>query len=151
MKHRKLRIAWSVVWGMVAVLLIVLWVQSYWRCDNLTRIRQSSLTWCSINQGISQITHDTQPIFGTKPVNSPRWSAYSTDSYSNPHAFLGFKRVNLTSGISISVPIWSLLLLCAVGGFARFPMWANRFSLRTLLFATTLVAVALGLIVWLVS
>jgi hypothetical protein len=28
MKHRKLRIAWSVVWGVVAVLLVVLWVRS---------------------------------------------------------------------------------------------------------------------------
>ena len=29
MKHRKLRIAWSVAWGIVAVLLIALWVRSY--------------------------------------------------------------------------------------------------------------------------
>src|SRR4051812_47765657 len=31
MKFRKLRIAWSVVWGVVAVLLILLWARSYWR------------------------------------------------------------------------------------------------------------------------
>ena len=31
MRFRKLRIAWSVVCGLVAVLLIVLWVRSYWR------------------------------------------------------------------------------------------------------------------------
>ena len=30
MNYRKLRIAWSVVFGVVAVLLIVLWVRSYW-------------------------------------------------------------------------------------------------------------------------
>ena len=30
MRFRKLRIAWSVAWGVVAVLLIVLWVRSYW-------------------------------------------------------------------------------------------------------------------------
>jgi hypothetical protein len=29
MRYRKLRIAWSVGWGLVAVLLIVLWVRSY--------------------------------------------------------------------------------------------------------------------------
>src|SRR5690349_9099472 len=29
MTHRKLRIAWSVAWALVAVLLIVLWTQSY--------------------------------------------------------------------------------------------------------------------------
>jgi hypothetical protein len=29
MKFRKLRIAWSVGWGLLAVLLVVLWVRSY--------------------------------------------------------------------------------------------------------------------------
>jgi hypothetical protein len=33
MKYRKLRIAWSVGWGLACVLLIVLWVRSYWRVD----------------------------------------------------------------------------------------------------------------------
>src|SRR6185436_13829213 len=35
MKYRKLRIAWSVFWGLAAVLLIVLWVRSYWWMDIL--------------------------------------------------------------------------------------------------------------------
>ena len=30
MRFRKLRIAWSVAWGVLAVLLCVLWVRSYW-------------------------------------------------------------------------------------------------------------------------
>src|SRR6476619_8397745 len=30
MRYRKLRIAWSVVWGVVALPLVVLWVRSYW-------------------------------------------------------------------------------------------------------------------------
>src|SRR5690242_4400156 len=29
MKYRKLRIAWSVIWGVASVLLIVLWLRSY--------------------------------------------------------------------------------------------------------------------------
>src|SRR5215212_8964377 len=35
MRFRKLRIAWSVFWGLAAVLLIVLWVRSYWWWDEL--------------------------------------------------------------------------------------------------------------------
>ena len=35
MRFRKLRIAWSVVWGLAAVLPIVLWVRSYSRIDAL--------------------------------------------------------------------------------------------------------------------
>ena len=37
MKHRKLRIAWSVAWGVVAVLLCVLWVRSYWKSDGFAK------------------------------------------------------------------------------------------------------------------
>jgi hypothetical protein len=33
MRFRKLRVAWSVVWGVVAALLCVLWVRSYWHMD----------------------------------------------------------------------------------------------------------------------
>ena len=35
MKFRNLRIAWSVGWGVLAVLLCVLWVRSYWRFDQM--------------------------------------------------------------------------------------------------------------------
>jgi hypothetical protein len=33
MRFRKLRIAWSVGWGVACVQLIVLWVRSYWWVD----------------------------------------------------------------------------------------------------------------------
>src|SRR5687768_3936293 len=36
-RYRKLRIAWSVGWGLVAVLLCVLWVRSYWRHEVIGR------------------------------------------------------------------------------------------------------------------
>src|SRR4051794_1070164 len=35
MKFRKLRIAWSMAWGLACVLLIVLWVRSYKYVDTL--------------------------------------------------------------------------------------------------------------------
>ena len=35
MRYRKLRIAWSVVWGLAAVLLIVLWVRSCYTSDGI--------------------------------------------------------------------------------------------------------------------
>ena len=43
MKHRKLRIAWSVAWGIVAVLLVALWVRSYWRLDTLSPSRTTNI------------------------------------------------------------------------------------------------------------
>src|SRR5262245_33973162 len=33
MKYHRLRIGWSAVWGVLAVLLLVLWVRSYSWCD----------------------------------------------------------------------------------------------------------------------
>src|SRR4051794_41164867 len=36
MRFRKLRIAWSVLWGLACVLLIVLWVRSYRGGDSIT-------------------------------------------------------------------------------------------------------------------
>ena len=38
MRFRKLRIAWSVGWGIACVLLIVLWVRSYWYKDTVMAI-----------------------------------------------------------------------------------------------------------------
>ena len=39
MRFRKLRIAWSVFWGLACVLLIVLWVRSYWFFDQFIHRR----------------------------------------------------------------------------------------------------------------
>jgi hypothetical protein len=44
MRFRELRIAWSVFWGVATVLLIVLWVRSYWRADNFDGNTQSGNT-----------------------------------------------------------------------------------------------------------
>jgi hypothetical protein len=46
----------------------------------------------------------------------------------------------------ISVPLWLLFFVTAAIGAIPWLRW--RFSLRTLLIATTLLAVALGLVIW---
>ena len=52
------------------------------------------------------------------------------------------------NGFSVLLPHWVYAILPAM--LAVIPwVWPKRFSLRTLLIATTLVAVVLGLIVWL--
>ena len=50
MKYRKLRIAWSVAWGVVAVLLCVLWVRSYW-WDDVHRIPNADIV-ATVRSGI---------------------------------------------------------------------------------------------------
>jgi hypothetical protein len=42
MKHRKLRIAWSVFWGIAAALLVALWVRSYSYFDAIANQNSNS-------------------------------------------------------------------------------------------------------------
>jgi hypothetical protein len=58
MKYRKLRIAWSVAWGVVAVLLVVLWVRSYWVCDNPVRSGKPSYGIVSLRGVLAIIGSD---------------------------------------------------------------------------------------------
>ncbi len=52
------------------------------------------------------------------------------------------------SGARLVIADWLPTLLFATLAAVPWLPWSNRFSLRTLLIATTLVAVVLGLIVW---
>src|SRR4051812_15297253 len=82
MRYRKLRIAWSVGWGLAAVLLIVLWVRSYWCRDTFSG--PSSKSGCTFffsqNGEIqylwdSQITPTSGWSFNTYPAPENRLSA----------------------------------------------------------------------------
>jgi hypothetical protein len=64
---------------------------------------------------------------------------------SNP---LGFSFRRNASGVACELPYWMLVILASAVGFMPWMRWSKRFSLRTLLVATAIVAVVLGLIVW---
>ena len=138
MNQRKLRIAWSVGWGVVAVLLCVLWLRSYWRQDRIEGpwFNSSQFHVWSV-RGELIYRSDTQPghwEFQTIPrEEGNKWSSYwgwKADAFSRvayiPH--------------HTSVVFFATL--------ASLPWLPRRFSLRTLLIATTLIAVLLGLVVW---
>jgi len=136
MKYRKLRIAWSVVWGLLAVLLIVFWVRSYsW----------SDCIWTS-HVGMCSATGVAQLAVRSKPSNylERQWTSApaKTSIFISPR-FAFRPAANLSY---VNVPYWFLILTFSI--LAAAP-WIRRFSLRTLLIATTLVAIVLGLIVWL--
>jgi hypothetical protein len=84
MKYRKLRIAWSVGWGVLCLLLIVLWVRSDHWADAI--------------------------------------------------------------GYGIDFPAWLATLFAASLVVATLLPW--RFTLRTLLIGMTVLAVVLGIVVW---
>jgi len=142
MRYRKLRIAWSVMFGIACVLLIALWVRSYWLYDwlylvegqGLMSMRGNVHTYCTSNQILPLWTVSTTPLTLTGP---------------HTHTFLG---IGYSPGYSYVLPLVTFpdwLPIVLFGGIAVAPWLPYRFSLRTLLIATTLVAVVLGLIAWL--
>jgi hypothetical protein len=140
MRFRKLRIAWSVFWGLACVVLIVLWVRSYrygdrLRTENFTHEdSQKRLYVVQSGRGFVRLSVAKQDARG-------EWAI----SYRPSKLFgLGLSRTN--SSTTVNVPYWFPMIVSAAMAFTPWVNW--RFSLRTLLIATTLVAVVLGLIAW---
>jgi hypothetical protein len=134
MKYRKLRIAWSVAWGVVAVLLCLLWVRSHYYYD----------------LGTSGIVPIRGSLYMTQKIAmQPRYT--STARF--VRTMLGTQAVPAADFVvepldAFTIPFWFLVLVTGAASRAPWFRWPTHFSLRTLLIATTLVAVALGLIVW---
>ena len=151
MKHRKLRIAWSVTWGVVAVLLCVLWVRSYRLNDYLYRLDQfNQITTLRSYSGdlyfermiALPLIQDGPP----RPPPSPHGWKYDSVVALKDNVPRSFKFVKVPSGFRVYLPFW--LFVAASATLGAIPWLRFRFSLRTLLIATTVVAIALGVIVW---
>ena len=159
MKYRKLRIAWSVAWGAVAVLLLMTWSISYFwvsyfsnDVDNpKVRFRSQMLT-ISSSRGSLYVT--SQP--GIMWPHSYGWHGgtfkvtKSLKDYQNRHLTRSWLKLDSSpTGYQFQLSYVPVFLTFASIGAVPWVFTIRRFSLRTLLIATTLVAVVLGLIVWL--
>jgi hypothetical protein len=123
MRFRQLRIAWTVLCGIACVLLIALWVRSYWRADDLviTMTKTYQFEIQSVpGRCIGFVANaPSRPINGfARYVSAPPEGAQNT-----------FERRGILGGD------WPM----------QTAKW--RFTVRTLLIATTLIAAVLGLIV----
>jgi hypothetical protein len=150
MRFRKLRIAWLVVWGLAAVLLIVLWVRSYVRTDVVQGPLGGNVA-CSAASMHGRLVAS----IGMFEIPIMSWLVHSSPSDEQgveiPRRIApsGFALIHSVGKWVIHVPHWFALVGCAAfAAVPWLPWWSNRFSLRTLLIATTLVAVVLGLIVY---
>jgi hypothetical protein len=141
-KYRKLRIALSAVCGIVCLLLVVLWVRSYWWADTLKGgvYRPVVLFLHSSNGRIALLrVANSNPSWRAL---SDRPSAQSSGLHGAPMWQYG-KKPN--GEWYVVVPQWFPVLV--TGTLVAAPWLRWRFSLRTLLIATTLVAVGLGVAV----
>jgi hypothetical protein len=126
------------------VLLIALWVRSYWWEDIVTWGLSSGPGYMfgSINGEVSAARFSSRN--GTVSLGWRAWTnpadgrrAWST---SESATFIGFRYGTFFT----VVPQWFIVALSAAVAAAPWIQWNRRFSLRTLLIATTLVAVGLG-------
>ena len=142
MKYRKLRIAWSVAWGVVAVLLVVLWVRSYWQQDNVgyrdasaTKSIVSHSGWIYVGELYSMQTRGWK--LGSEPI---------TERFDLRRQFAVAIFDERPRFVCVAFPHW--LLLLAIGSIAMVPWLRWHFRVRTLLVITALVASLLGLVTW---
>ena len=159
MKHRKLRIAWSVAWGVTSVLLVALWMRSYWWADNIGVHHRNVAPLGHYfllfsNQGRCACIHVTSGVgsqwisWTTSPIRQPATEAFPF-KFSETHGRMGFDAYWLsTTDYGAFIPHWFLVIVSAAFGEVAWLQWPSRFTLRTLLIATTLVAVVLGIVVW---
>ena len=149
---RWLRIAWSAAWGLLSVLLCVLWVRSYW--------------WVEMYVGPSLfgVSFVGGSMPGTLAIGSTTTSVrFPANNYLRTDADEWWSLVNenavppynsriwgtfLQQNGSVAAPYWFAFTLSCLATALPWLRFGWQFSLRTLLIATTLVAVVLGLIVW---
>jgi len=154
MRFRKLRIAWSVVWGAVAVLLVVMWVRSYRTSYNLYTWWPTTALQVEFNLDsgwfeVDGTRFDTSKTMlkGKQLAADERRVWFTTAKpMGRPAAWrLSLRTLPTTYWVLIlKIQMW-LPAMCSV--LIGILVWLRRFTLRTLLIATTLVAIVLGLIV----
>jgi hypothetical protein len=181
---RPLRIAVSVVSGVCCVLVIVLWVRSYFIAERLhLPIGSNKSIAFASKQGrffVLSYLNVSQPnawktgLYRHSTTDEESFPSWDVADYSR----LGFGilheppytipqlvqpvpgkpgymvtwngGVMMLKGFAVMFPAWFLTLLTAAIAFVPWMPIRRRFSLRTLLIATTAVAVLLGLIAWVI-
>ena len=140
MKYRKLQIAWSVAWGALAVLLIALCIHSAWYVD---------IFGVPIIPGkafVAESYRGSAHLFSAPKVS---WQYIQNRSDATFYNAMEWSYCPYGEPLAEGIVFAYWLIAIATATLPFLPWLRRRFSLRTLLIATTLVAVGLGLIVWL--
>lgn len=142
-------------WGIAAVLLCALWVRSYWWKDSVVRNSPGIGYSGSINSREGRIAFSVGESYVAHPFGNrmriyvpdlkvneaiiqlpkPQWTVDS-----GRYFYFGYSQ---KTSSHLMVPHGALVLMCS--SLAVVPWLRYRFSLRTLLIVTTLVAVVCAL------
>jgi hypothetical protein len=154
MKYRKLRIAFSAVCGIICLLLIALWVRShYWNDVYAIHVGAYKLGVQSVVGRLWFVRALNTVSFHQRITNQTSRNRLIEIVRADENA-IGFyfgRPHPSSSDFRLSVPHWWFVVPAFVLAALPWIHWSNRFSLRTLLIATTLVAILLGLIVYAAS
>lgn len=136
---RGLRIAWTAFFGLVCLLLGALWVRSLSRFDRVSVGRQKAIA----SDGGRLMINEVFNLNRERPQLpvSTEWFQLAGVSFSIWTAPRG---ALIPVNVGRAIPLWQPIAVAAA--LTAAPWMRLRFSLRTLLIATTLIAVALGLL-----
>ena len=151
-RFRKLRIAWSVGCGVLCLLLIVLWVRSYWWVDfvDVAHAHNAASMQGRIIANIKLLENES--VSWTWELSSLEVGKWIKGWRGQPdvpwQVTVGLGVIRSPNRLGLVMSHWFLAALAAT--IAALP-WIRqvhwRFSLRTLLIATTLLALILGTII----
>jgi hypothetical protein len=151
---RYLRIAISVVCGVVCLLLIVLWLRSYWIADGFGKADTWNVVSLRGELLVSILDDKTgfvtvQGGYSAEKI-SEEFDSWNLNAAATPTWDIFFARGGNFPGWfhTIGVKFFTLLIIPFVLAVSTCPWihWSKRFNLRTLLIASTVVAVILGII-----
>jgi hypothetical protein len=151
---RVVRIGTSVFFGLLTVVLVVLWVRSCRRSDSIHMLANTTVieAWSACGEvymGTSYSAPSGVDLrFHSLPLSpDDKFQWFGSDGNSNVPTF-GFGMSMMSHhGPLYMLPHWFLALLSGCVALFAFT-GTSRFSLRTMLTITTLVAAILGLIAW---
>ncbi len=121
--------------------MIALWVRSYIRVDDLSYRDKNISSLRGVLFFNGQVFLDET----TDESDSSEFKLFRYTLLLNANASHDAGVI----GDVLAIPDWVLVGSTSLIGVLPWIPWSNRFSLRTLLIATTMIAVVLGLIVWL--
>jgi hypothetical protein len=137
-----LRIAVTALSLTACVLLIALWVRSFTWCD--AKFMQIGRFQYDVTSLRGCIVFGRADMKGNAKLTSASIPAANASLGDLREPYFWFAARKSVSGFCIVLPMWFLILMGV--SIASAP-WIRRFSLRTLLIATTLVAAVLGIVV----
>src|SRR5262245_31344059 len=112
MKFRKLRIAWTVGWGIACLLLVALWVRSYWRFDTTgTLVNQTQYSFTSLKGCVILLWADasSKVQLDRNFFSMPASKAEIGQGIRSPYLAFQYKRY--PTHAAVIVPIWFTVLL----------------------------------------